>query len=157
MTDNKENVNGKIGQTNSKSEDKMDIPDILNESTLLETDLSCFNGILDCDHGFRIGDVVWYYLNSGYAVKRSKVTNIVENNPNNMPYLIVTVKLIMENSDEVGTSKVFHTKKEAIEHIIDDITRNINQYRIMLANTQHNLEELERRLKILQKHLSDAE
>ena len=157
MTDNKENANSEFGLTDSKREDTMNTHDNLNESTLLESDLSGFNGILDTDHGFRIGDVVWYHLDSGYAVKRSKVANIVVNNPNHMPYLIVPVKLVMENGDEVETSKAFHTKKEAFEHIIDGVTQSINQYRIMLANTQHNLGELERKLKVLQKHLSDAE
>lgn len=57
----------------------------------------------------------------------------------------------MENGDEVSVYNAYHSKKAILEHLIRHVKSNISQYRMMLASTQHRLEESERRLRVLEK------
>jgi len=70
------------------------------------------------------------------------------------PPIEVCDKVVMENGDSVSCRNVFRSKQEALQHLADDVISSINYEKIALAQSQHRINELERVLKVLQKHLS---
>lgn len=133
----------------------MNTTDNNKEHTPAEKDSSRIEEIQDLFHYFTVGDEVWYHLKSSYAIKQSKIAEIVKEKPCSRFYLYTRFKLIMENGDETDSENAFHSKKEVMDHLINDVTAKINQDRIALTNTQRHLGELERILNVLQKHASD--
>ena len=70
-------------------------------------------------------------------------------------HILSSGKLVLENGDEMDVKNAYHSKKEALDYVIHEVTSKINYTRIRLANTQHQLGKLERVLKVLQKHTQD--
>ena len=152
MMDNTENVNGEFGQTNSNCDGILNTPEDLKEDNPSGEGLSCFIGEYDWVHGFSKGDVVWYYLDSSYVIKRSKIVEMKATEG-----AIAKNRLFLENGDEVSVYNAYHSKKATLEHLIRHVTSEISQYKMTLASTQHRLEESERRLKVLEKNVSKIE
>ena len=150
--DNIENVNGEFGQTNSNCDGILNTPEDLKEDNPSGEGFSCFIGEYDWVHGFSKGDVVWYYLDSSYVIKRSKIAEMKATEG-----AIAKNRLFLENGDEVGVYNAYHSKKAALVHLIRQVTSEISQYKIILASTQHHLEESERRLSVLKKNVSKIE
>ena len=144
--DNIENVNGEFGQTNSNCDGILNTPEDLKEDNPSGEGLSCFIGEYDWVHGFSKGDVVWYYLDSSYVIKRSKIVEMKATGG-----AITKDRLFLENGDEVSVYKAYHSKKAVLKHLISHVTSEISQYKMTLASTQHRLEESERRLRVLEK------
>ena len=66
-------------------------------------------------------------------------------------------RLFLENGDEVGVYNAYRSKKAVLEHLIRQVKSEIGQHKMTLANAQHSLEESERRLRVLEKNLSEIE
>ena len=98
---------------------------------------------------YKIGDVVWYTLNAKHTIKRSKIVEVTNNYGAHI--FILCGDFVMENGDTVNPSNVFRTKQEALDYLIKDVTANINWKKIHLATIQHEIEKLERTLRVLQK------
>ena len=103
-----------------------------------------------------VGDTVYYISpSSRYTVKRSRIADIKMGKLSGIPSMIEIVdRVVMANGDMVGDGIVFLSKEEAINYLIKDVVSNINNEKIALANCQHRIEELERRLKVLQRCVS---
>ena len=146
MMDNNKNVNGELGQTNLNCDGALNTPEDMKEDNPSEEGLSCFIGEFDWVHGFSKGDVVWYYQDSSYVIKRSKIVEMKATEG-----AITKDRLFLENGDEVSLYNAYHSKKAVLKHLIGHVTSKINQYKMTLASTQHRLEESERRLRVLEK------
>ena len=107
--------------------------------------------------GLSIGDSVYYIPpSSRYAVKRSRIADIKMSKLGGIPYFIeIADKVVMANGDIVDDDIVFLSKVEAINYLTKDVVSSINYEKIALANCQHRIRMLERRLKVLQKRLYD--
>ena len=103
--------------------------------------------------GLSIGDTVYYISpSSRYTVKCSRIADIKMGKLGGIPSMIEIVdKVVMANGDMVDDGIVFLSKEEAINYLIKDVVSNINNEKIALANCQHRIGILERRLKVLQK------
>ena len=146
------NVNGDFGQTNSNCDDILNTPEDLKEDNPSEEGLSCFIGEYDWVHGFSKGDVVWYRPDSSYVIKRSKIVEMKATEG-----AITKNRLFLENGDEVSVYNAYHSKKAVLKHLIGHVKSEIGQHKMTLANAQHSLEESERRLRVLEKNLSEIE
>ena len=146
------NVNGVFGQTNSNCDDILNTPEDLKEDNPSEEGLSCYIGEYDWVHGFSKGDVVWYRPDSSYVIKRSRIVEMKATEG-----AITKDRLFLENGDEVGVYNAYRSKKAVLEHLKRQVKSEIGQHKMTLANAQHSLEESERRLRVLEKNLSEIE
>ncbi len=146
------NVNGDFGQTNSNCDDILNTPEDMKEDNPSEEGLSCYIGEYDWVHGFSKGDVVWYRPDSSYVIKRSRIVEMKATEG-----AITKDRLFLENGDEVGLYNAYRSKKAVLVHLIRQVKSEIGQHKMTLANAQHSLEESERRLRVLEKNLSEIE
>ena len=101
----------------------------------------------------KVGDTVYYVSPTRKkCVKKSEV--IEQRQSKRFPFRFsgFCEKLVMKNGDVVNSSDAFASKQEAVAYLIERITSEINYEKIALANTQRRIAELEKRLKVLQKH-----
>ena len=96
--------------------------------------------------------MVWYRPASSYVIKRSKIVEMKATEG-----VITKNRLFLENGDEVSVYNAYHSKKAVLKHLIGHVKSEIGQHKMTLANAQHSLEESERRLRVLEKNLSEIE
>ena len=101
----------------------------------------------------KVGDTV-YYVSPTHkkCVKKSEVIEQRQSKRFPFQFNLFSVELVMKNGDVVNSSGAFASKQEAVAYLIEHIISEINYEKIALANTQHRIAELEKRLKVLQKH-----
>ena len=101
----------------------------------------------------KVGDTVYYVSPTRKkCVKKSEVIEQRQSKRFPFRFSVFCEKLVMKNGDVVNSSDAFASKQEAVAYLIERITSEINYEKIALANTQRRIAELEKRLKVLQKH-----
>lgn len=103
---------------------------------------------------FSIGDVVYYVKPSTYTIRRSRVAEIQMRRLRGLPPIETCDKYVVENGDIISNRNVFRSMQEALQYLTEDIVSSINYERVALANSHQRINELERVLKVLQKHQS---
>lgn len=103
---------------------------------------------------FNIGEVVYYVKPSTYTIRRSRVSKMQMRRLRGLPLIETCDKVVMDNGDIISNRNVFLSKQEALQNLTDDVISSINYEKKALARSQQRINELERVLKVLQKHQS---
>lgn len=105
-------------------------------------------------NSFDVGEVVYYVKPTTYTIRRSRVADVQMRRLRGLPIIETCDKYVMDNGDIISNSNVFRSKEEALEHLTEDVISSINYEKIALAKSRQRINELERVLKVLQKHQS---
>ena len=103
-------------------------------------------------NSFSVGDVVYYVKPLTYTIRRSRVADFQMRRLRGLPLIETCDKYVMDNGDVINNSNVFRSKLEALQHLKEDVVSSINYEKMALAKSRQRISELERVLKVLQKH-----